>query len=759
MQKSQEAVRAVHRPSLRFVAFTAAIGLAGSATSGCGSSTDAAPPVVAIVPGARSLVAGTTLSLAARDSTGATLDATWTTSDVGVLAITPQGLLTGHRVGNASVDAVTRYGRVTAQFTVTPGALAGLRATPSSIAMRVGETSAVHVIGVDSEGNAVVGTPTIASANPATVEVERRSFLTGAMPGTAVVNATLENSSLAIPVTVSSSFTDSFVHRVQHHFVLQDRLFRFVGTNGFYMANGTPYMIADVTARAARMGFNVWRVFAFAERGSLDGTMRDTDPIPALDVTAPRFHSWDPATGAPVYNDSGPDGLPRLDLLLYRARQLGARVILSLVDNWSQFGGMEQYLAWYGLEFHDQFYTDPRVKAAYRNWVAHLIDRVNPLTGIRYGDDPTIMAWELTNELQCWSTATAVTGTRVGLPASGACTPDVTTAWANEMANFIKARDGNHLVSVGDGGLLQRPDLAGSGWPYNARDRGTDYQRLLEIPAVDFGSPHVYPELYGFPPAWGTDFVQTTLDISLAVGKPVILGELGVSPVTTRTALYDSWLGILSDGGSGVLPWMLMGNEYPGSVYGSSTPDLNPWTFTEDSALGHYWQEASAVARGAGMPAVTTCGAATLARGQVCCDGAVLSDLTVPLCPACATPEFDVVQLQAAGADLVASTPRCAEGLVDRRYDMWVRISDPCAVIGDDAVLVIDWSNGVQSGTVERRIDRSRLAVWTDHWDAPATFGAREASSVAHAFRIRLGMGQLTNAVHATEVSPAGACP
>jgi len=44
------------------------------------------------------------------------------------------------------------------------------------------------------------------------------------------------------------------------------------------------------------------------------------------------------------------------------------------------------------------FYTNPTLRSAYKDWIKHLITRNNTLTGQRYIDDPTILAWELLNE-------------------------------------------------------------------------------------------------------------------------------------------------------------------------------------------------------------------------------------------------------------------------------------------------------------------------------------------------------------------------
>ena len=41
------------------------------------------------------------------------------------------------------------------------------------------------------------------------------------------------------------------------------------------------------------------------------------------------------------------------------------------------------------------FYTDSRVKQAYKNYVYMLLTRTNTYTGVQYRNDPTIFSFEL----------------------------------------------------------------------------------------------------------------------------------------------------------------------------------------------------------------------------------------------------------------------------------------------------------------------------------------------------------------------------
>jgi len=48
----------------------------------------------------------------------------------------------------------------------------------------------------------------------------------------------------------------------------------------------------------------------------------------------------------------------------------------------------------YGYD-KEMFYTDSRVKQAYRNYVYMLLNRINTYTGVQYKNDATIFSFEL----------------------------------------------------------------------------------------------------------------------------------------------------------------------------------------------------------------------------------------------------------------------------------------------------------------------------------------------------------------------------
>ncbi|KAG2257176.1 hypothetical protein Bca52824_076470 [Brassica carinata] len=95
-----------------------------------------------------------------------------------------------------------------------------------------------------------------------------------------------------------------------------------------------------------------------------------------------------------------------LDFAIAEAKRLGIKMIITFVNNYSDFGGRKQYVEWAKSQgqvanSEDDFYTNPLVKQFFKNHVKTMVDRVNTFTKIAYKDEPTIMAWELMNEPQC----------------------------------------------------------------------------------------------------------------------------------------------------------------------------------------------------------------------------------------------------------------------------------------------------------------------------------------------------------------------
>ncbi len=377
-----------------------------------------------------------------------------------------------------------------------------------------------------------------------------------------------------------------FVTRNGAAFDLGGQPFRFGGTNNYYLHYKAQAMVDDVFADAAAMNLKVIRAWSSLECGgdkpnSAGGCSQGTDLW---------TQRWSNAAGGPVVN-TGAGGLLKLDHMLAKANEYGVKLILPLVNNWQDFGGMDQYVTWYGLQFHDQFYTDARIKQDYQDWISTVLNRTNTITGVQYKNDPAIFSWELANEPRCINAS---------LPTSGTCTQQTLIDWADEMSTYMNSVDGNHMISIGDEGFLDwnRPN----DWPYNAAD-GVDHEALTALPNIDYGTYHVYPDSWGKDVAWVTQWIRDHQTAAADLGKPTILEEFGLRDQSQRDAAYQTWMDtVRTGGGDGWMFWILTGIQEDGQLY----PDYDGFRVTYPSATATLLSDAAVAIGGGGGGEDTT---------------------------------------------------------------------------------------------------------------------------------------------------------
>ncbi len=343
------------------------------------------------------------------------------------------------------------------------------------------------------------------------------------------------------------------------HFLLNGEPFCFHGSNNYYLTFKSPEMIRSVYENSQKIGLKVFRHWAFTDRGSLDGS------VPSVDGDGTKegvyFQYFDTKTGRPAYNE-GPDGLQRLDYMVAEARKYDLRLVLVLVNNWYHFGGMDQYLEWFGLDEHPAFYTDDRVKKAYKDWVAYLLNRTNSVTGVPYKDDPHIFAWELANEPRRRN--------YTKYDSDAGWDNSTITDWATEMAAFVRSIDPLHMIAVGDEGFFSRDSTDEM---YNGAD-GVDHDALLRIEDIDYGTYHLYPDHWNKSVSWGERWIVDHIEAARRAGKPTVLEEYGL--VVTRDEKtdeissggerrhrgYQSWNDLVQlGGGAGSMYWMQAGYD------------------------------------------------------------------------------------------------------------------------------------------------------------------------------------------------------
>jgi mannan endo-1,4-beta-mannosidase len=372
----------------------------------------------------------------------------------------------------------------------------------------------------------------------------RRGLLAGGAAGAAGL--------LAAPVLASTAaaadprYTNDFVTVSGGGFRLHGKPFRFGGTNTYYLHQKSHYMIDNALGDAAAMGLPVIRAWAFA-----DGTDRSEKPL------QPAPYRYDEAA------------FDSLDYAVYRAGQLGLRLVLGLTNNWPDYGGMAQYVTWFlGLPDdsyttevnHDRFYDTPAIQDCFRSYVRHVLTRVNRYTHRRYTEDPTVMAWELANEPRSRSDRS---GARL-------------LTWITETSRYVQRLAPHQLVAVGDEGFYGDPTA--TDYPYTTYE-GDRWKDFIALPSIDYATFHLYPQNWGHPTdpvPWGTRWITDHLTDARAAGKPAVLEEygLGINPAqaipdtAARDAGYQTWTDtVLTEGGAGDQFWLLTSRVDDGSFY------------------------------------------------------------------------------------------------------------------------------------------------------------------------------------------------
>ncbi len=267
-----------------------------------------------------------------------------------------------------------------------------------------------------------------------------------------------------------------------------------------------------------------------------------------------------------------------LDILLTELDKRKMKAVLFLSNNWEWTGGFLQYLRWNGLiedsvfrrklnwdemrDYVSRFYSCDDCKKDYLKQVAYILGHTNKISGKKYINEPAIMAWELANEPR---------------PMRPAANEDY-KKWNSDVAAFIKAKDKNHLVTLGTEGEM-----------------GTESMELFEqVHAdknVDYLTMHIWPKNWGWfkPATMEADFSQVLsrtgsyisrhLAAARKIKKPLVIEEFGLprdghiyEPSATTAlrdryyaAVFSSWEQSVQNNGAiaGANFWTYNGVVYP----------------------------------------------------------------------------------------------------------------------------------------------------------------------------------------------------
>ena len=322
------------------------------------------------------------------------------------------------------------------------------------------------------------------------------------------------------------SAATGFVTRSGSRLLLNGSLFRFAGTNEYYLglddnvrdAAGNPThpgnaVIDDALQSAVRTGATVIRSHTL---GISVGCAACFEPRPGVFSSA---------------------ALASADYAIYRAGELGLKLVIPLTDQWRFYhGGESTFTGWAGYPndpdpavnaanssaqraSEGHFYTDSAVISAFRLYVSQLLDHVNPYNGLRYKDDPTVLAWETGNEL--WTAP---------------------PAWTQDFAAFLKHTLGVRQL-VADGSAADGMSVADA---------------AVRAPDVDIVGGHFYPV--------DVAVLRSQAAIAASYGKAYVIGEFDwtdAAATAAQIAAVESDPNISGDLYWGLLPHLASGRPEP----------------------------------------------------------------------------------------------------------------------------------------------------------------------------------------------------
>ncbi|KAL8635124.1 MAG: hypothetical protein Q9228_007357 [Teloschistes exilis] len=279
----------------------------------------------------------------------------------------------------------------------------------------------------------------------------------------------------------------------------------FAGTNTWWLGHLFSNDDVDLAlSEIAATGYKVTRVWAFGNTNN---------PATETNVYFQTLNS-----SGQYFNYNTRNGIARLDYAIAAAEQYGIKLILPLLNNFDDLGGINTYTNVYGGT-HQGFYTNAAAQAAYKKYIKFIVQR--------YKSSTAIFSWELCNEPRC----------------SG-CSSDIIYNWAKGISAYIKQLDGNHMVSLGDEGWLTSTSARVPGYEQSyayTGYEGVDFERNLGIPTLDYGTVHLYPQFWGYNYTWGNTWIEQHNYIGKAAGKPVIMEEYAVPDTEDRLATMGKW--------------------------------------------------------------------------------------------------------------------------------------------------------------------------------------------------------------------------
>lgn len=273
---------------------------------------------------------------------------------------------------------------------------------------------------------------------------------------------------------------------------------------------------------------------ASRSKSDIDKTFQD---LQSAHVNAVRFWLFGDGTSdgfQPTAGARNEQAFARADHVLAEAHKYHIRLIPTLVNNWPDYGGVDQYLRWVGQDpaDHNAFYTNTAVRKLYENYINYVLSRRNTITNTSYANDPSILAWDIMNE-----------------PRADGDNTKLIATWADVISSYVHKLDANHLVTIG----------------LDQQTENTGLADICQKPHINFCSVHMYLEFNQVP--YYDNYAQETKQLSYykrvarTTHKPLLMSEIGIpkdyrpygkNPLTTLKASTQQ---LDKDGYAGWLVW------------------------------------------------------------------------------------------------------------------------------------------------------------------------------------------------------------
>ena len=254
--------------------------------------------------------------------------------------------------------------------------------------------------------------------------------------------------------------------------------------------------------------------------------------------------------------------LGALDWIIAVARAHGLKLILSFTDFWPESGGISSLIL-LSRKFLDlspdhseqygrsSFFTDQNYFSLYIRHVEHILMRKSKITGTRYCDESTVMAWELMVSLFL-TTFKFLHLFIQNEPRCRLCSEGILQKWIWNAAKAVKSLDKRHLLTVGEEGFYASTKnyVNPAKW---ASDTGQNFISDHIFTEIDYASSHLWTDNWNLFSAWSRKHVKNdsfnfsktwieehSSDSLNILQKPFVLSEYGSTGFGNRNNIIGS---------------------------------------------------------------------------------------------------------------------------------------------------------------------------------------------------------------------------